>query len=38
MSQACVYEKVAVTLVEGVYHIKGEEAEFRLVVFSADQR
>jgi hypothetical protein len=38
MSKACMYQKVAVTLVEGVYYVKGEEAEFRFVVFTADQR
>jgi hypothetical protein len=33
-----MYQKVAVTLVEGVNDIKGEETELRLVVFTADQR
>ncbi len=38
MSKACMYQKVAVTLVEGMNYIKGEEVEFLLVVFAADQR
>ncbi len=38
MSKACMYQKVEVTLVEGMNYIKGEETEFRLVVFAADQR
>ena len=38
MRQAGMYQEITVALVERVYFIKGEEAEIRLVVFSAEQR
>jgi hypothetical protein len=38
MSKACMYQKVTVPLVEGMNYIEGEETEFRVVVFAADQR
>ena len=38
MRQAGMYQEITVALVERVYYIKGEEAKFRLVMFSAEQR